>query len=279
MDASEMTTTIETKASRRTKLLAFLEEHPLCIYCGGETPATTRDHVPSRQLFHRKQWPEGYEFPACGHCNHVTRDAEQVMALISRIYPDNDTQSAREEFVSILRAIRNNYPKVLSEIAPSRDQIAKFNTAEWSRKFRSVDGHAPVVSLAGPLVTACAKAFARKLFCALHYKEFGKIIPPAGGIGWRWYSNVQRLNNELPDDLINAMDRQSLTKRVNRDLSDQFSYLFVRPDDGEITAYFATFRLSFAMLGFVETDASRLELPNEDRLLRPLAPRPSGHRE
>ena len=76
----------------------FLAQHPLCIFCGGVQPATTRDHVPSRQTFHLRDWPEGFEFPSCEGCNRETKDAEQVMAMITRLSPDPKTELERLEF-------------------------------------------------------------------------------------------------------------------------------------------------------------------------------------
>ena len=66
-------------ARHRSSLRSFLEEHRHCIFCGGDTPATTQDHVPSRQLFSQRWWPEGYVFPACTGCNR----AEQVVSLLA----------------------------------------------------------------------------------------------------------------------------------------------------------------------------------------------------
>jgi hypothetical protein len=81
--------------------------------------------------------------------------------------------------------------------------------------------------------------FARKLFTALHYKEFG---PPEGGILWRWYSNVQRLDDELPDAFIQLLGGRPKIQRTRRDLSGQFVYTYGKATDGELTGYFATFR-------------------------------------
>ena len=64
-----------------------------------------------------------------------------------------------------------------------------------------------------------------------------------------------------------------MTKRVNRDVSDQFSYLLAKAEDSEFTAYFRNLPFSFAMLGFVDPDGFRLEPMNEERVLRPLRPR------
>src|ERR1700730_3841822 len=102
--------------NRGRRLRDFLAQHPLCIFCGGVASASTRDHVPSRQTFHLREWPESYEFPSCEPCNAATKDAEQVMAFISRISPDVKTPTEQCEMARIVDAIKNNYPAVLMEM-------------------------------------------------------------------------------------------------------------------------------------------------------------------
>jgi hypothetical protein len=188
------------------------------------------------------------------------------MAMISRFYPEGRTDAEKEEMMCIIKAVRKNYPGVNPELLPSSEVIKRYASRWWSGAW------ARPVSLDGPLVNSCAKVVARKLFSALHYKEFGKIIPSAGGIMWRWYSNADRLDNKLPNELISMMSRGALIQRTKRDLSDQFAYTFFKVVDGELTTYFATFRKAFAMLGFVEMDASLFEAEEQPRILRPLQP-------
>lgn len=94
---------------------------------------------------------------------------------------------------------------------------------------------------------------------------------------WRWHSNADRLDNKLPNDLISMMSRGALIQRTKRDLSDQFTYTFSKVVDGELAFYFATFRKAFAMLGFVEMDASLFETEERPRILRPLQPERSSN--
>lgn len=49
----------------------------------------------SRQLFSGRHWPEGYEFPACSQCNRATKDVEQIVATLSRTYPNGATEAAK----------------------------------------------------------------------------------------------------------------------------------------------------------------------------------------
>jgi hypothetical protein len=168
--------------ARKRRTEAFLAQHPLCIFDGGIKPATTRDHVPSRQLFHLRVWPEGYEFPSCERCNQATKDAEQVMSLISRIGPDSKSNAERRELERIINAIRNNYPDVMRELRATPDQTAEYRAKPWLPNLIKAGKAAPEpLSLRGPLVNRAAERLARKLFTALHYKEFDKIIPREGG--------------------------------------------------------------------------------------------------
>jgi hypothetical protein len=188
------------------------------------------------------------------------------MAMISRFYPEGGTDAEKEEMIRIIKAVRKNYPGVIPELLPTSEVIKWYASRPWS------GGWARPVSLNGPLVNSCAKVLARKLFSALHYKEFNKIIPAEGGIMWRWYSNADRLDNKLPNELISMMTRGALIQRTKRDLTDQFAYTFSKIVDGELAVYFATFRKAFAMLGFVEMDASLFEAEEQSRILRPLEP-------
>ena len=188
---------METRRSRRKAREEFFALHPHCIFCGGRTSATTWDHVPSRQMFHEKGLPERYVFPACASCNTATSGDEQVVALMARVYPDGPTPAHEQELNELIEAVRNNRPRILIEMQPSRRQVRQANSAPWASSYRADGQPPPVLSFGGPLMRQSLKAFARKLFCALHYKEFGEIIPREGHIAWRWYSNIQ--GRQRPD--------------------------------------------------------------------------------
>ena len=63
---------------------AILSACPNCIYCGGNTLATTVEHMPPRMMFAGKQRPPGLEFAACKGCNHGSSHADLVASLMSR---------------------------------------------------------------------------------------------------------------------------------------------------------------------------------------------------
>ena len=157
---------------------------------------------------------------------------------------------------------------------PTEQQVQDLLARPWAREMLRTGAIAPVpFSARGPRLNECMREYARKLFSALHYKEFGKIIPPQGGIFWGWFSNVQGLDGKMPDEFIGILGQSAAVRRVTRDLSDQFSYSFAEAEDGELTGFFATFRRSFAMLGVIEMDASLFTVAgNHDQILRPRTP-------
>ena len=109
------------------------------------------DHIPSRVLFDERQWPEGYEFPACVPCNRATRHDEQVVAMLSRAYLDAITLKGKNQTQKIFRAVAYNYPEILTEMQPTirqkRNAAKKYNIAiakgESSADIPALSGYPP----------------------------------------------------------------------------------------------------------------------------------------
>lgn len=100
----------------------FLTDHTRCCYCG--LPATTIDHFPPRNFFKGRNWPVGYEFPACHTCNHdKSRDEQSLGFLVRLIRFDNDTDTT--EFQDALIAVRNNNPILIRELVPKSAVASK----------------------------------------------------------------------------------------------------------------------------------------------------------
>ncbi len=257
--------------SRQARRAAFFAAHPLCIFCGGATPAAEIDHVPSRQLFTAKQWPEGYEFPACSDCNRATKDVEQIVAVLSRTFPDGATEAERLEMQAGIKAVANNYRQILLEMRPTANQVRRFLRSHGIRKDPNrFTTDYRLLSAEGPQTRLTFGAYARKLFTALHYKHTGKIIPASGGIAWTRFSNVDSVTNAIPEGIFELAQTTPVLTRGKIDLDSQFSYRYVCSGTGEVAAYLAAFRFSFAILGHVQLDASTFPQEVADRIVRPL---------
>lgn len=253
--------------SKRTK---FLTEHPLCCFCGGNTPAQEIDHIPSRVLFDNRGWPEGYEFPACIPCNRASRHDEQIVAMLSRIFPNAKNDSNANEFDKLLKAVANNYPGLLEEMQPSvrqiRDGIKKYGI---NKPPGMSTADMPLLHIGGPMVNSAVEQFGRKLFLALYYKHTGKILPSEGGVAIRWYSNLQIENEEIPRQLAEVVRDSPTLTRCKTSLSDQFFYRHGSTGTQKLAVFLAFFRGSFAMLGYINRDATAFNLPPEAKILSP----------
>lgn len=257
-------------SSKRDKKKLFLAQHPFCCFCGGKIRAQEIDHIPSRVLFDNRQWPEGYEFPACVACNRATRHAEQVVAMLSRIFPDARTEEGAREVEERTRAVAHNYPGLLEEMRPSvrqvRDAIEKYGIQK-SAGASAAD--MPLLHVGGPLVNSTVEQFGRKLFLALYYKHTRTILPAEGGIAVRWYSNLQIENEEIPRQLAEIVRVVPTLERCNTNLCDQFFYRYGITDTQKLAVFLAFFRRSFAVLGYLNRDAVDFKLPLGTEIFRP----------
>jgi hypothetical protein len=256
------------KAARK-KL--FLAAHRFCCFCGGMTPSATEDHVPPRVIFHGRVWPEGFAFPACDVCNSVTRYREQVIGLLARLHPDTDTEdpTSVREFRNLLAGLRNNQRDVFLELKPTANETKAFLRKRGLKLPPGMTANEyPLLSLKGPIVKASVKEFARKLFLALHYKEAGKIVPDAGGLMYRWWSNIQVNEGKFPhEQIFELVNRFPNVKRGNRNFLDQFAYRYGVSDDGALGAYAARFSGSFVMFGIVALDEPTLREADADAVI------------
>lgn len=256
---------------RKSRKAEFLAAHPRCIFCGGARSSEEIDHVPSRQLFHARHWPEGYEFPACTECNRATKDVEQIVSVISRMFPDGATEAGRLEMQAGLKALANNNREILLEMRPTANEVRRFLRSHDMRKDPNrCTPEYRLLKADGPQTLLAFGAYARKLFTALHYKHTRKIIPAAGGVAWTRFTNVDSVTNAIPGGIFDLAQTMPVLRRGKIDLDPQFSYRYACSDSGEVAAYLAAFRFSFAILGDVRIDATTFPEEVADRIVRPL---------
>ena len=244
------------KARRRQR---FFSEHQLCCFCGGSALAVEEDHIPSKVMFAGRNWPEGFVFPACAPCNRATRDYEQVVAWLARMYPDPTEQSDIEEQKERFRAMERHFPEILAEMKPTARQLRE---AETKYGISPPPGRArdsiPVLSVRGEALNRAIFEFGRKLALALYYKHSGSILPSAGRIALRWYSNLQINADEIPRELASVLTQFPPLVRNSTSLGNQFFYRVGLADTKEMLAFLAMFRETFAIVGLVSVSGERL---------------------
>jgi hypothetical protein len=200
----------------------FLGEHPRCAYCG--QPATTTDHCPPRSFFEARQWPEGYEFPACEECNQQSRLDEQVLAVLARIRLQDTSENAHNEWVKLLGGVARNQPEFLNEwrdVSPSKNK-REFRKAFGQDGDRLRWNGSGMIKL-GPLSKGAIRRFCFKLGQALYYRHIGEIFE--GEISTKHIDPL--IKNRDPDQLKAILELAPgfvRPERNSRSLEAQFIY-------------------------------------------------------
>jgi hypothetical protein len=197
----------------------FLKEHPVCCYCGGA--ATTTDHCPPRSLFEQRQWPEGYEFPACGPCNAEGRKNEQVIAALYRISVAREDRYVNET-KQLIKGVVNNSPEIAAEWLSE--------TRNW-RKNKLREGFGSLgddmrrlgygVAKLGDKTHEAINYFGKKLGMALYYKHIGRRL-----VGRLFCKSISLTNNELLKSSLEFAPGVAELQRASKSLSDQFTYRY-----------------------------------------------------
>jgi hypothetical protein len=241
--------------AKRARQAAFLAKHPTCCFCGGSTPATTRDHLPPRSVFVEKKWPEGYEFPACLTCNNGSAGDDALIAFLSRMNPGRDhTPTEEKEWAKLLASLQEHYPGVTRGMLLGANEVRRWMT---DRKVPKPPGKAygemPIIKIPKLLVTAVER-FNAKLLRALHYKHTGRIVPSGAWTRTRWWTNANLAAGEFPQDIANLIPGVAVLQRGKVSLQKQFSYKFGVGDNGQMGAYLAALGGAFATVGLVVFD-------------------------
>lgn len=105
----------------------FLQEHPICIFCGGSTPAITIEHCPPRSLFQKREWPFGFEFPACQTCNNGSSDEDLLIAMFGRMDPFHNKGNLDGRHPGLMHNVHKQFPNLLSNMMPSASEARKHN--------------------------------------------------------------------------------------------------------------------------------------------------------
>lgn len=234
----------------------FLKKHPLCCFCGGVTPAEEIDHVPGRVFFRERQWPNGYEFPACIKCNRATRYEEKVIAYLARFNSDNEDETNEIEFARLQEDIAKHDPEFISDIRQS-----SANEIRHFLKERNIEKSAGIatsdISLVkiGDVVNKSVRKYGRKLFLALWFKHTGTVLPKLGGMHIAWMTNV---SPEIDDTTLTAMFQIlhgiPLIIKNSHHLHDQFTYRYMVTTSGDGAGFFVWFRQSFGLLCTMNVD-------------------------
>lgn len=252
------------KKSRAERRAEFLALHPICYFCG--EPATTFDHVPHRDLFKDRVWPEEYEFPACERCNDSGRKVEQIVALYTRLAnfsEDADTVDLQAR----LTAVMNNSPEFLPSEMRANDKRRAMRERGMLKPRGMFLDEIPMMSMP-PNYRAPFDLFARRLTCALYYKHMGSVMPLSHTIRTEFFQTASPGVEELVQNLMPSMPGRPEIRRQRTDLGDQFYYIWFQDDTLKQFAFAAGFADSYLFIGASwppdETEGDPLYIPHSE---------------
>lgn len=200
------------------------------------------------------------EVPSCERCNKGTRLTDAAVALLSRVYPNSGDELDRKEIEKHLKAAHRNLPGLLQEwwIGPAGQALLRSETG--------ISEGGGLLRANGPITTAVMQSFATKMALALYFDKAREPLPVEGYVLPFWHSNVQAIQNELPNELIRLLPEPQTLRAGQKEVSRQFNYSSQLDEEAGFGAVFATFRQSFAISAFFGTDRNTVpaEISQED---------------
>lgn len=250
---------------KKKKLDDFKIAHPRCCYCGGARPTETFDHMPQRAFFRSRQWPAGYEFPACSECNSSTRVAEQVIAAVARSAPAAPmTDKDQDEIADLYRGVIRSDRAAMEEFL-GRERLTQLLLPQTVTS-RLSSGSNAVVNI-GPLIAAYLSQVLEKLGKALYYRHAERIAPSFAQIHHMTISNADGGSREA-EFMANLTFLQAPLLFGNaggmeliRVIRQQFEYNFKLEFAGQLAGF--KVRLHGGLLSAIIVDARRVESPSD----------------
>lgn len=241
----------------RAMRAAFFAEHPYCIFCGGATPATTKEHCPPRALFQNRHAPDGYVFPACELCNHGTSDDDLLISVLGRMNPFDDEHNIDGKLIGLLRNANQQHPGLARDMLSMSPIEAR--KAARDLKIKPPAGltyqQSGIVNITEHMHRS-VRVFAKKLSKAIYYKETGEICPADGEIQFLWFSNGDFFKHgSFPAlDAFATLNAPIPKLALNRqDLSNQFDYRFSLSADQKLAVLRAVFGKAFGFVTILST--------------------------
>lgn len=238
---------------------AFFKVQPVCCFCGGNVPATQEDPIPARSLFLRREWPQGYVFPACGTCNRASSDDELAMAWLVRIAISDVNGEAEKEMARALRQLNDRRPNWVSGMRELSRVETRRRLRERGLSLQSFQGLDDGPITIPQELLAVPERYGVKLGKALYSMHTSRVVPLVGIVKTFVYANSDFLSAEFPRDNFNLLASKPVIGRSGKSLEDQFAYRFAIAEDGGAGAFLLQFGERVAVLALVFEDAERFE--------------------
>jgi hypothetical protein len=241
---------------------AFLKANPFCIFCGGSTPATTIEHCPPRALFQFRQWPVGFEFPACDACNGGTSDDDLMLSMAARMNPFDDSSDRDGRTAGLIQSVVREFPGIASRMvlsaAEARRENRRFGLRPPPGKLHQETGIARVP----PEMRQAVNVVGAKLAKAVYHKYTGRTFPVTGCLLLHFFTNIGLIEKghfPMVEQMRHLQGPVPDLVRTGNLLNDQFSYKLTMDAEGVVMVLQVLFGKAFGFVVFAEPGAEKLE--------------------
>jgi hypothetical protein len=255
---------------RGRRLQRFFAEHPNCAFCAGEQLATTEDHQPGRIFFKKREWPEGFSFPACEQCNAVSRESERVLGVLIHGHSGDPD---RTKYQTNLRSVYGDYPDKIGELVTTtreKRDILKAKRLDMPRGIALDD--LPLIKMPADFWEPHFQMFARKLLLALHYQCFGRPLPRHGALSYYVHTNADFAAGDFPAEVLEVATRLAIPVRNKRQLHDQFSVRWNVVEDHSGAVFLAQLQKMLTITGITTETPEAFGEEKPEHWLRPFGP-------
>lgn len=241
----------------------FLKANPRCAFCGGKAEATTIEHCPPRAMFQYRQWPEGFEFPACEDCNHGTGDHDLLIAMLARMDPFEGKGNKDGKLEGIMMMANKQYPGMFEKMMLSASEARRKNRELGLQpdpgKTHQETGAVKVPDEMHDAVCVLGRKLAKGVF----YRETGAFFPDDGCLLLNWFTNADLLRSGkyIVFDLLKELGGNAPPlQRSGKYLHDQFEYKLSLSPERDIQIIQARFGNAFGFVVFGCTTPGHLEV-------------------
>ncbi|UPJ55415.1 hypothetical protein [Bradyrhizobium sp. 192] len=241
---------------------AFLRNHKTCAFCGGGAPSSTIEHCPPRALFQHRQWPEGFEFPACQACNNGSSNHDLVIAMLARMDPFENKGDLDGAAVGLMKAAHRQHPELLQNMMMRANQARRANRELGLRPRPGQTHQDTLLANVTDEMRKAVEVFAGKLAKAIYYMHADTIFPADGSLVMCWCTNTDLLRHgkfQLFEVVKDVPGEAPHLIRSGKFLNDQFEYKFSLSDEQHLFALQARFGNAFGLIVFGATTPGLLE--------------------
>jgi hypothetical protein len=130
--------------------------------------------------------------------------------------------------------------------------------------------HRSVLNVSGPLVSESMHCFGAKLTLALHYDSTGRIIPKTCSVGIRWYTNWDRMLDQVPQKIFELVGGPSTLEQGKQSVRNRFEYMHAAIPGRDAGLYVSAFGEAYLIVGFVlDSPENLLDIADPGQVFHP----------